>query len=340
MRKGYAAGILLILLLSSFSHILGDEFKTKSMYDLYNPLIVQIASELKKSTDIETAEAVWDWMNSNIQYEFFPERCDVDYTLREKKGNCSNHAFLSASLLLAAGFENTAVRIGEGANPEGPDHAWTEIYTDRWHKFDTVRTCTFKEEYSSETYQEGEKYIRIDYYYYDTREDAEIVLIDVKQTLLKDIHAISFVLKNEGEIRKFLKIEVTTALEIIGSSGFELTIEGGETRETKIFLRGEGAVMIQIDEIIYETELFYKDSEKKESLESAPEQPSQAPSEASYTTPEELRKKDIEIKKIILNSPEKEEARIVRVNSEQKNPYMIVLLFPLVFLALFIIKRM
>ena len=308
MRKVY--GILVfILFLASFTQCSADEFKTKAKYDPYNPLVQEIASGLKKNSNLETAEAVWDWMNQNIQYDK-SHVSGVENTIRAGKGQCSSQACVAASLFVASNWDQDHVRIGEGRG-----HMWVEIFTDKWHRFDTVHTHTFSYEYSQEIYTEGKDYEKIDYYYYDPRESPKIALKSVSESIQKDIHIITFEISNEGEMGKYLKIEVITNLEIIGSSdNFEIQISPGSAKTTKIFLKGEGSVLITIDEIRYETELYYDNSEEEsvQSIEKNVEteiiedviEKEEKDEEKKYEV-KKGAKQSIEVKKIEFPSPRK-----------------------------------
>jgi len=342
-RKRCGILVLVLLIVSSFAYTSADEFTTKNYYEPENLLIQQIAKQLKKGTNLETAEAIWNWMNENIEYGMSSE-FDIECSIKERKGICEQQARISASIFIASGWHENEVRIGMGVDPSDDDHAWCEICTERWHRFDTVYSHSFEYEYNLPIYEEGKDYMRIDYYYYDPRDPPEIILKDSSTDISNNIHVITLELENKGGMRKHLNIEVQTNLEIIGSStNFELLIGAGEAKETKIYLKGEGHVSITIGDIKFETDLYYNQESKKESKNSTESQaeetviPPLMITEPS-TINDEAPASQVEVKKITFSKETK--IRTVKETAESTSPvWLLLFCIPFVFVLIFLKKH-
>lgn len=335
MRK--ECGILLVIMFfASLSVIEASEFETKNWFAPNNPKIQEIALNLKKSNEIETAAAIWDWMNENITYEYSPKECTVEYTLQTYQGNCANHSYLSASLLLAAGWQVENVRIGEGNG----HHAWVEIRTEKWHRFDTTYHHSFEEEYSLQIYQEGKDYTRIDYYYYDPRELPEISLKSSNITILKDIHVIELEIINTGGMRKSINIEVMTNLEIIGNShNFQFLIESGKSVVTKTYLKGEGPVTIKIDDITFETTLKYPVDPDPPAADPPADNPMIQEQSFQEPTRETISQPTVQIQKITLKKPEKIRKVEIQIKTENQSFNSLYLIFCLPLFCIVLFKK-
>jgi len=307
-----------------------------SLWEPNNPLVVEIANQLKTEDKIETARNIWDWMNQNILYREHTNN-RVYETIEKGEGNCADQAYLAASLFLAVEWESKNVKVSEGSN-----HMWVEIKTDRWHRFDTTYYHSFEYEYGQEIYQEGVDYVRIDYHYYEPpKEGAKIEIIDVSTKLLKDIHEIKIKIANTGDTGRTVKILIETDIEIIGYQE-SLYVDPNQTRETKIYLKGEGYISILIEGYTYETNLTYPQSEQKipedtgnslnQNVESQDELSDQLDTEKNSEV-ETAEHPNIEIKKI--NFPL--ETRIVKARSSEKSFPNFKILLPLLLIPLAVV---
>jgi hypothetical protein len=354
MRKIYGIVVFSLVLISLIGKI--DAF-SMVYWEPENPLVAEIANELKAENELETAKNIWNWMKDNIVY-YQPEPYSVsgesvDYhvenTILNGRGNCACQAYLAASLLIATGFDAERVRIGDGYNMwdnKHINHFWVEIYTDGWHRFDTTHTHTFEYEYQQELYEEGVDSSKIDYFYYEVPKNPPVIILkDVTESIQGDIHVIKFEIANEGEMRKYLRIEVVTSLEVIGSShNFELLLEPDDVVKTSLYLRGEGAVIVEIGEIKYETVLAYDSPETPAQIETPEQEELEAPETEIQEIPSQpaIPQADKEVETDSENSEiniPKEHVRTVKVQSSREIPlYYAILFFP-VFILLFFIRK-
>lgn len=279
MRKVYGM-LVVVLCILTVAQAMADEFTTKAMFDPENPLIIKIASQLKGDSDLQIAENVWNWMNENIAYG--ESSGGIEGIITSGAGKCSQQACLAGSLLLAADFSVENVRLGFGNG-----HAWCEIHIEKWHRFDTCYYHDFLTEYSLPIYEQGKNYNRIDYFYYDTRETGEIILKNSSINLYNDIHIIELQIENTGEIMKVVSINIDTDLEVIGNSNnFQIQLDPGSSVDNKTYLKGEGHVRLIVDEIVFETSLFYPGQEisPEQQVQEDPEQ-----IEPSYVEPQSVQ---------------------------------------------------
>ena len=289
-----------------------------SLWEPNNPEVINLAEILKGETDEETAENIWDWMKENIEYEHFTDN-KVHETIKTGKGNCADQSYLVASLLLAAGCPIQNVRIVTGSKMWGKEgHQWTEFKTDVWHRFDTTQMNTFEMEYSSELYQEGKDCVKIEYFYYESPKISKIELKTFNKILIGDTHELSLYLANTGEIERVLTVEIyhldsNTIHDIILPP--EITLPPGGEKEIKIYLKGEGRIRIEIDEIRYETELCY-DSEEKSGQSPENDIEKETPGEKAESEEKETEP-SIEVRKIL--NKEDNSIRKIRVVSEPEN---------------------
>jgi len=347
MRKAYGMLTCILLVLVTLGQISGAK------YDLENPLVLEIASNLKAETDLQTAENIWDWMNQNIKYGK-NEKSGIENTIREGKGQCSQQAYLAASLLLAAEWKPGNVRIGDGNG-----HAWVEIKTDVWHRFDTVYTHTFEYEYSLPIYEEKKDYNYIYYHYYEPPEESpKVTLLGTNVELLKDIHKMSITIENQGGTGTYLKVKPfcnTGTLEVVGISHDErFLLSPGELLEIRVYLKGEGTVKIKIcEEVEFDLTLVYPTYLKEQNILLRNEHQSQLIAEQSSLsekqpetlppqpqTPERTPQTE-DIKKIELNSKNQSENAISSEPTSSKIPFLFLpfLIIPLSVTLIFVKKR-
>lgn len=118
-----------------------------------DPVIKDAAAKILKncSSDIEKAEAIYEWVVKNIEYDYkklekhkagdYDNQYGALHTYMTKKGVCFDFATLTAALGRSAGLQ---VKVAEGlANTDFSLglHAWNEIYItelDKWIHVDTT----------------------------------------------------------------------------------------------------------------------------------------------------------------------------------------------------------
>ena len=118
------------------------------------------AITLNSKTDYEKAKAIYDWVASNINYDYekFKKQQENNYdnvygalnTLSTKLGVCYDYAALTAALGRASGLQTKLVK-GEG-RIEGFTgyHAWNEVFVseqNRWVKLDATFAATSGKNY-------------------------------------------------------------------------------------------------------------------------------------------------------------------------------------------------
>ncbi|MEW6697544.1 MAG: transglutaminase family protein [Bacillota bacterium] len=118
-----------------------------------NDKIIELAKEITKNKEShrDKAKAFYDWVTSNIRYDFekYGKHRNADYdneygavhTLEIRQGVCYDFAALTAALGRAAGLQVKVVK-GEGISGEFRGlHAWNEIYIvedKQWINVDTT----------------------------------------------------------------------------------------------------------------------------------------------------------------------------------------------------------
>lgn len=118
-----------------------------------NDKIIALAKEITKDKENhrDQAKAVYDWVTSNIDYDYekYGKHRHADYdneygavhTLETRQGVCYDFAALTAALGRAAGLQVKVIK-GEGISGEFRGlHAWNEIYSieeKQWIHVDTT----------------------------------------------------------------------------------------------------------------------------------------------------------------------------------------------------------
>ena len=113
--------------------------ETSSQLRIHDDSIEKIRDTLLKADMDSTAKAraITEWVHERIAYEITPRSVDASEVLRVGRGDCSEYALLSVSLLRSAGIP-AEVRSGMAA--QGNDmvaHAWVAYHDGkRWHEVD------------------------------------------------------------------------------------------------------------------------------------------------------------------------------------------------------------
>ena len=99
------------------------------------PAMQQLAKEMIKANDFETAQASYDWAASNIQYSgYIREDRGALYALEQRKGDCTESMSLFTALSRANGIPARGIGgyvVNESAVLRAEDyHNWAEFYYD------------------------------------------------------------------------------------------------------------------------------------------------------------------------------------------------------------------
>ncbi|MBE6512861.1 MAG: hypothetical protein E7Z75_06955 [Methanobrevibacter olleyae] len=112
--------------------------------DALNSAIKSLANSLTagKSTVWAKAEAIFNWVRDNVDYEYYANtKYKATGTLSKKKGNCCDHANLIVALCRAA---DIPARYSHGKNCKfssglNTGHVWAQIYVDGvWYSADAT----------------------------------------------------------------------------------------------------------------------------------------------------------------------------------------------------------
>lgn len=109
------------------------------------PEIVSLARQLKRPDDMQTGKAIYDWLTSNLTYAgFIAADRGALQGLRERKGDCTEYAYLAAALARANGIPARVVGgyVLDRDSVIQPDayHNWAELYLDgAWRIADAQR---------------------------------------------------------------------------------------------------------------------------------------------------------------------------------------------------------
>lgn len=123
--------------------------------EVNDPAIQAFARQLTRSTSLETAGAIYEWVRSNLDYAgFIADDLGAKYALQARRGDCTEYAYLAAALARA---NDIPARVLGGyatpvdAAPRARDyHNWAELYIDgAWRLLDAqkARFLTNADEY-------------------------------------------------------------------------------------------------------------------------------------------------------------------------------------------------
>ena len=109
------------------------------------PEIQALAHELKRGNALATAQAIYDWVRANLRYAgFVADDLGAGYALKNRRGDCTEYAYLAAALARASGIPARMLGgyvVARDAAPRATDyHNWTEFYLDgTWHLLDAQK---------------------------------------------------------------------------------------------------------------------------------------------------------------------------------------------------------
>lgn len=113
--------------------------------EVSDPKVQHIANLLKKSTEWETATSIYEWVRQNLIYAgYIADDLGAKYAINEKKGDCTEYAYLSVALARANGIPARMVGgyvTTQNIAPRPEDyHNWAEFYIDgTWHLVDAQK---------------------------------------------------------------------------------------------------------------------------------------------------------------------------------------------------------
>lgn len=121
------------------SEIFQEYTKAEEYIESDHPEIVQKAQEIvgSETNAYHMAQAMLDWVNNNIEYEDQEEEMGALWALENRKGDCSEYAFLFTALCRAVGVPARTVRGsstdavldgGTFMDEEIGWHLWAEVY--------------------------------------------------------------------------------------------------------------------------------------------------------------------------------------------------------------------
>jgi transglutaminase-like putative cysteine protease len=122
--------------------------------DAEAPDVVQLARNLKRESDRQTVEAIYQWVKGNLRYEGFTAAdFGASHALQQRRGDCTEYAYLVAALARANGIP---ARVMGGYvsdrdfTPSAAEyHNWAEMYFEEaWHLVDAQRGSLFQNEES------------------------------------------------------------------------------------------------------------------------------------------------------------------------------------------------
>jgi hypothetical protein len=110
-----------------------------------NQQIRTIANDLRvKGNDAATADAIVAWVHKHVKYEITPTSLDAVTVLDRGKGDCTEYALLTVTLLRAAGIP---AELREGMAAGGDEmvaHAWAAWHDGtRWHEVDPTAGTSY-----------------------------------------------------------------------------------------------------------------------------------------------------------------------------------------------------
>jgi transglutaminase-like putative cysteine protease len=110
-----------------------------------NPSIQMLAKSLKHAHDSDTAQAIYNWVKQHMNYSgYVADDRGAAYALDKRKGDCTEHAYLTVALARASGIPARMVggyEIDNNAVLKASDyHNWAELYVDgAWRLLDTQK---------------------------------------------------------------------------------------------------------------------------------------------------------------------------------------------------------
>jgi transglutaminase-like putative cysteine protease len=113
-----------------------------------HPGVQRLAAELKQQTPRESVHAIFEWVADNIRYEaYIADDLGAAFALRERRGDCTEYAYLATALARAQGLPARMVGgyvVDQDVSLAARDyHNWAEVHFDgAWQVVDPQkRVC-------------------------------------------------------------------------------------------------------------------------------------------------------------------------------------------------------
>jgi len=126
----------------------GNPWLTSENYiESDSPDIRALSGQLRGESVAETVKSIYDWVKQNIRYAgFIADDLGAAYALRERRGDCTEYAYLTVALARAAGVPARAVGgyvLEQDSTLRASDyHNWAEVYVDgAWLLVDPQKGC-------------------------------------------------------------------------------------------------------------------------------------------------------------------------------------------------------
>lgn len=115
-----------------------------------DPAIAALALTLRRDSPRETVVAVYDWVRSQLDYAgYVADDLGAAQALRERRGDCTEYAYLVVALCRALGLPARAVGgfvVSHDAAPRSTEyHNWAEVHLEgAWRLVDAQKEALFE----------------------------------------------------------------------------------------------------------------------------------------------------------------------------------------------------
>ena len=122
-----------------------DWLKSERFIEANSVQIVDLAAQLRRGSDSQTIEAIYKWVSQNIEYAgFIPDDLGALYALENRRGDCTEYAYLVAALARANKIPARVIGgyfADHDIAPKPQDyHNWVEVFVDgRWSIVDAQK---------------------------------------------------------------------------------------------------------------------------------------------------------------------------------------------------------
>lgn len=122
-----------------------DWLKRERLMEANSVQIITMATQLRRGSDNQTLEAIYRWVSENIEYAgFIPEDLGALYALENRRGDCTEYAYLVAALARANKIPARVIGgyfADHDTAPKPQDyHNWVEVFVDgRWSIVDAQK---------------------------------------------------------------------------------------------------------------------------------------------------------------------------------------------------------
>lgn len=110
-----------------------------------DPLVRNLAAELRGATPLDTSAAIFAWVRQNLHYPgYIADDLGALHALTRRSGDCTEYAYLAAALARASGIPARMVGgfvSDRNAAPKAADyHNWAEVHVDgAWRLLDAQK---------------------------------------------------------------------------------------------------------------------------------------------------------------------------------------------------------